>query len=73
MSAFAELRALDRHQWSAVVASVLGWTLDAFDFFLMVFMFDAIAKEWSEADLSSFAETPFLEFNGLDDFEVLRL
>ncbi len=37
---------LDRHQWSAVIASFLGWTLDAFDFFLMVFMFSAIAKEF---------------------------
>ena len=37
---------LDRHQWSAVAASFLGWTLDAFDFFLMVFMFSAIATEF---------------------------
>ena len=36
----------DRHQWSAVAASFLGWTLDAFDFFLMVFMFKAIAAEF---------------------------
>lgn len=46
MSVSAELRSLDRHQWSAVGASFLGWTLDAFDFFLMVFMFGAIAKEF---------------------------
>ncbi len=46
MSLATELRSLDRHQWSAVVASFLGWTLDAFDFFLMVFMFSAIAKEF---------------------------
>ena len=39
MSTFSELRTLDRHQWSAVTASFLGWSLDAFDFFLMVFMF----------------------------------
>jgi SHS family lactate transporter-like MFS transporter len=43
MSLAAELRSLDRHQWSAVIASFLGWTLDAFDFFLMVFMFGDIA------------------------------
>jgi SHS family lactate transporter-like MFS transporter len=42
----AELRTLDRSQWSAVIASFLGWTLDAFDFFLMVFMIDAIAHEF---------------------------
>jgi SHS family lactate transporter-like MFS transporter len=46
MSSMAELRGLDRHQWAAVAASFLGWTLDAFDFFLMVFMFGAIAKEF---------------------------
>jgi MFS transporter, SHS family, lactate transporter len=33
-------------QRNAVLASFLGWTLDAFDFFLMVFMFSAIAKEF---------------------------
>jgi len=37
---------LGRHQWNAVIASFLGWTLDAFDFFLMVFMFTAIAHEF---------------------------
>ena len=46
MSTISELRGLDRHQWSAVAASFLGWTLDAFDFFLMVFMFKAIAAEF---------------------------
>ena len=40
------LRELNRRQLSAVVASFLGWTLDAFDFFLMVFMFSAIAREF---------------------------
>src|SRR5215469_13304024 len=46
MSSLANLRELDRSQWAAVSASFLGWTLDAFDFFLMVFMFGAIAKEF---------------------------
>ena len=46
MSTISELRSLDRHQWSAVAASFLGWTLDAFDFFLMVFMFKVIAAEF---------------------------
>jgi SHS family lactate transporter-like MFS transporter len=46
LSAIAELRSLNRHQWSAISASFLGWTLDAFDFFLMVFMFKAIAAEF---------------------------
>jgi SHS family lactate transporter-like MFS transporter len=51
MSLAAEVRGLDRHQWSAVAASFLGWTLDAFDFFLMVFMFKAIAAEF-HADIA---------------------
>ncbi|HEV2365162.1 MAG TPA: MFS transporter [Caulobacteraceae bacterium] len=42
----AALREMDRRQWSAAVASFLGWTLDAFDFFLMVFMFAAIARDF---------------------------
>ncbi len=46
MSVLGEVGALDRHQWSAIAASFLGWTLDAFDFFLMVFMFKAIAAEF---------------------------
>jgi MFS transporter, SHS family, lactate transporter len=41
-----ELRTLDRNQWSAVIASFLGWTLDAFDFFVMVFMLKAIASDF---------------------------
>jgi MFS transporter, SHS family, lactate transporter len=36
----------NRHQVGAVVAAFLGWTLDAFDFFLMVFVFGDIAKEF---------------------------
>jgi len=32
-------------QRNVVVAAYLGWTLDAFDFFLMVFMFKDIARE----------------------------
>ena len=33
-----------RSQKNVVVAAYLGWTLDAFDFFLMVFMFKDIAS-----------------------------
>jgi MFS transporter, SHS family, lactate transporter len=32
-----------RQQYSVVVASFLGWTIDAFDFFLLVFMLGDIA------------------------------
>ncbi|HWF00014.1 MAG TPA: MFS transporter [Caulobacteraceae bacterium] len=43
---FQALREMDRHQWSAALAAFAGWALDAFDFFLMVFMFEAIAHEF---------------------------
>ncbi|MEP6857521.1 MAG: MFS transporter [Gemmatimonadales bacterium] len=35
---------------AAVLASFLGWTLDAFDFFLVVFSLTAIAKEFHKTD-----------------------
>jgi len=46
MSLIADLKSLEPSQRSAIWASYLGWTLDAFDFFLMVFMLSAIAKEF---------------------------
>jgi SHS family lactate transporter-like MFS transporter len=33
-------------QWHAVAASYLGWTLDAFDFFVIVFMVDTLAIQF---------------------------
>jgi MFS transporter, SHS family, lactate transporter len=33
-------------QWHAVLASFLGWTLDAFDFFVLVFMIDTLAAHF---------------------------
>jgi SHS family lactate transporter-like MFS transporter len=41
------LRELTPKQRSVVLASYLGWTLDAFDFFILVFVMDDIAKEFS--------------------------
>ena len=46
MSLVADLRSLEPRQKSAIWASYLGWTLDAFDFFLLAFMLSAIAKEF---------------------------
>ena len=43
---FNDLRQLDGKQRSAVLASFLGWTLDAFDFFILVFVLKDIAKEF---------------------------
>ena len=33
-------------QWHAVTASFLGWTLDAFDFFVLVFLVDTLALKF---------------------------
>jgi SHS family lactate transporter-like MFS transporter len=46
---FEPLREMDARQWSAAGAAFAGWALDAFDFFLMVFIFEAIAKEFHAA------------------------
>ncbi|MEP6550772.1 MAG: MFS transporter [Gemmatimonadales bacterium] len=43
-------RAAPRGHRSAVIASFLGWTLDAFDFFIVVFTLTAIAKEFHKTD-----------------------
>jgi MFS transporter, SHS family, lactate transporter len=39
------LHALTPNQRSAVIASYLGWTLDAFDFFILVFVLKDVAQE----------------------------
>ena len=46
MSLIADLKSLEPRQRSSIWASYLGWTLDAFDFFLLAFMLSAIAKEF---------------------------
>ena len=46
MNLVAIWRELDRRQRNAFTASFLGWMLDAFDFFLMVFTLRAIAAEF---------------------------
>ena len=35
-----------RDRFHAVTASFLGWTLDAFDFFVVVFLYDVLAAEF---------------------------
>src|SRR5467141_4898338 len=39
-----------RDQNATVAAGFLGWMLDAFDFFLVVFSLTAIAKEFNKSD-----------------------
>jgi len=40
-------------RWHAVTAGFLGWTLDAFDFFVVIFLFDILAQHFhvSKADI----------------------
>jgi SHS family lactate transporter-like MFS transporter len=56
---FEALRGWTKAQKHAVAASYLGWMLDAFDFFLVVFVVTDIAKEFS-VDVKSVAEALFL-------------
>jgi len=69
MSLIADLKSLDKSQRSAIWASYLGWTLDAFDFFLMTFMLTAIARDFgtdvkavSVAIMLTLAARPFGAF-----------
>ncbi|HEV3064343.1 MAG TPA: MFS transporter [Chthoniobacterales bacterium] len=59
MSILNDLRALTPNQRNVVVATFLGWTLDAFDFFIIVFVFKDIAKEFN-TDIPSVTATLFL-------------
>jgi hypothetical protein len=46
MTFLSELRELNNQQRHTVLASFLGWTLDAFDFFLLTFAVSAIAADF---------------------------
>src|SRR3954471_2357001 len=59
MSLLADIKSLEPSQRSAIWASYLGWTLDAFDYFLMVFMFSAITKEFG-TDVKAVSQAVFL-------------
>src|SRR6184192_65709 len=49
MNALALISSLNREQRNTFLASFLGWTLDAFDFFLVTFVTLRIAKDFSVA------------------------
>ena len=53
------LRQLDGRQRSAVLASYLGWTLDAFDFFILVFVVKDVAATFG-TDVKSVSYALFL-------------
>jgi MFS transporter, SHS family, lactate transporter len=53
---YTHFKSLTPSQRHAIVASFLGWTLDAFDFFIFVFILTDIAKEFSaDETLTTFA------------------
>ncbi len=47
MGAWSLMRSLSGSQWKTFTASFLGWSLDAFDFFLVTFVTLRIAKEFN--------------------------
>jgi SHS family lactate transporter-like MFS transporter len=47
MAFLSELRELNQQQRHTVLASFLGWTLDAFDFFLLTYAVTAIAADFN--------------------------
>ncbi|KRB60289.1 sugar transporter [Rhizobium sp. Root708] len=59
MSALQSLRALTPQQRNTVIASYLGWTLDAFDFFILVFVLKHIAEEF-HTDVAAVSVAIFL-------------
>jgi len=59
MGVIGEYRELTRPQKTAIWASYLGWMLDAFDFFLLVFMIKAIGEEFG-ASVEQVSEALFL-------------
>jgi SHS family lactate transporter-like MFS transporter len=55
--------------WSALIASFLGWTLDAFDFFLVTFCLTAIGREFHQSDRNvAFSITLTLAFRPVGAF-----
>lgn len=48
---------LDRQQWHACSAAFLGWTLDAFDFFVVVFLINTLAEQFHVSTAAIVATT----------------
>jgi SHS family lactate transporter-like MFS transporter len=74
MTLLSDLKTLNREQRAALVASFLGWTLDAFDFFLLVFVVKAIADDFhTEVKAVTFAILLTLAMRPLGAFVFGRL
>jgi SHS family lactate transporter-like MFS transporter len=48
----ADVRRETRGWQFAVASGILGWVLDAFDFFVLVFLFDALAAHFHVSKVS---------------------
>ncbi len=59
MTFFDNFRRLTRPQRNTFIACFLGWSLDAFDFFILIFCISAIAAEF-QTKVSAVAEALFL-------------
>ncbi len=59
MTILDDLKTLNKQQRAALTASLLGWTLDAFDFFLLTFVLTDIAHEFGHK-VSEVSEALFL-------------
>jgi SHS family lactate transporter-like MFS transporter len=63
-----------RNARNVVVAAYLGWTLDAFDFFIMIFVFDDVAKTFGVGlTIASLAITLTLAMRAVGAFIFGRL
>jgi len=47
--AWKELGNFNAKQWNAIIACYLGWTLDAFDYFILIFVFPDIGQTFGVA------------------------
>src|SRR5665213_4358757 len=71
---FEAFKGWTSRQKHAVTASYLGWTLDAMDFFLLVFVFNDIAKEFGTSrTVVTLAVTLTLAFRPVGAFIFGRL
>jgi len=74
MALLDALRGWSPAQKNTVIASYLGWTLDAFDFFLLVFVLKDVANEFGvEKELVTWALFLTLAFRPLGAFIFGRL
>src|ERR1700761_1322892 len=69
MNSLPDSKTAPSGHWASLIAGFLGWTLDAFDFFLVVFCLTAIGKEFHRSDKAiAFSLTLTLVFRPVGAF-----